>query len=48
VLTVGGHMVDAPALRHAEAVLRRAGEHVFERSGGPSAGRTVEEDGERP
>ncbi|WP_166845347.1 CoA ester lyase [Isoptericola sp. BMS4] len=52
VLTVGGQMVDAPALRHAEAVLRRAGEslgeHTHARPGGVPAGRTVERDGERP
>ncbi|MFD6176482.1 MULTISPECIES: HpcH/HpaI aldolase/citrate lyase family protein [unclassified Isoptericola] len=40
VLTVGGQMVDAPLLRHAEAVLRRA-----EQAEQGTDGRTVEENG---
>ncbi|MFE6968959.1 HpcH/HpaI aldolase/citrate lyase family protein [Isoptericola sp. NPDC057653] len=52
VLTVGGQMVDAPLLRHAEAVLRRAAqaEPGTEDDGprapdGAAGGRTVEENG---
>ncbi|GAA1717024.1 CoA ester lyase [Isoptericola hypogeus] len=44
VLTVGGQMVDAPLLRHAEAVLRRA----VATPDGAVVGRTVEENGGRP
>ncbi|GAB6939852.1 HpcH/HpaI aldolase/citrate lyase family protein [Isoptericola variabilis] len=47
VLTVGGQMVDAPLLRHAEAVLRRAQQDDDEPAEGAAVGRTVEENGGR-
>jgi len=50
VLTVGGQMVDAPLLRHAEAVLRRSARAEQGAEGtpdGPAVGRTVEENGGR-